>query len=187
MDESGCRPTLLHPDDRGFPIMRGPVIHDPEHPPGRGIRLRPHHLSDKISKRGDPGRRSDLPDHPSLVYIVGSEIRQSPTPRALELHPPQPLRSRPQTRMTATLSLRLGLLIRADHIVVRTQWLPLPVAFVQIQDPSGFHRSPTLGPVSDLSAPLGRLGGGTRPAPSRPGRETRGGVIPLLAEPTRHG
>ena len=48
VDEHGAGPGLAHPLDRGRTGVGGAVVHDPEHPPCRGVGLLCHDLFDEL-------------------------------------------------------------------------------------------------------------------------------------------
>jgi hypothetical protein len=53
MHENEVRPALLETVDRFLAPVDRAVVHDPEHPPGRGVGLGAHHLGNELIERVD--------------------------------------------------------------------------------------------------------------------------------------
>ena len=83
--EAGC----------GGPVaVRGSVVHDPEHAPGRGVGLGGHDLVDEGGERLDPGGRLAAADDLRAVDVVGGQVGQGSAAGVLALGPHRPAWSR---------------------------------------------------------------------------------------------
>ena len=81
-----------------LPVVGGPVVDDPEHPPGRGVRLGGHHPLGQFVKRRDPGGGRDRADQLRPVDVIGADVGQRAVPLVLELDPAGAGRARQAAR-----------------------------------------------------------------------------------------
>ena len=141
--------------------MGGPVVHNPEHPVRAGVRLGGHHLLGQPEERRDPGGVLAPAGHPSAVDIPGGQVGHGAAPLVVVLDAHRAGLARRQGGVAAAAGLDRGLLIGADHIVVRAQRLTVSDPGIQVEH-------------------LGRLGGELRitdrdPGPVLPGLESVAG------------
>ena len=105
-----------------------------------------------------------------MVHVPRSEVGQRPAARVLELEQPRAPGARRDGLMLTSERLQLGLLVSADHVLVRAQPFALEGAGVEVQHPAGFggevgvaREDPRTG-LPRLDRVLGQ------PAPDRRGR-----------------
>ena len=133
-------PGLAHAGDRDRPGVRGAVVHDPEHPAGRGVGLGGHDLGHQLAEGGDTRGRGHPAHQLGAVDVVGAEVGQGAAAGVLELHPTGSSRARAQLRMAPRQRLELGLLIGADDVLVIAQRPPAPCSGVEVEHPRGLGR-----------------------------------------------
>ena len=118
--------------------MAGAVVHDPVDGPGRAVGLDCHDLVNEPAERDDPGRLLDPIKQVGVVHVPRSEVGQRPAAFVLELEQPRAPGAGRDGLMLTSERLQLGLLIRADHVLVRAQPPALKGAGVEVQHPAGF-------------------------------------------------
>ena len=104
--------------------MAAAVVDDPEHPPGRGVRLGGHDLFDQPAERLDAGGGLGPAEQLGPVHVVGGQIGQRPAPFVLVLDAHQTGPARRQGGVAAAAGLDAGLLIGADHELPLVSGLP---------------------------------------------------------------
>src|SRR6202167_155782 len=125
------------PGPEGLRVMGGSIVRDPEHARGAGIRLLLHHLGDERPEGLGGVALRERSEHPPVTHIERSLETKRPFPRVLELHFAGFLGPRSSCGHLPAKDLDPGLLIRADHLVSRTQRAPLPVTLVEVENGSG--------------------------------------------------
>ena len=116
------------------------LVHDPEHAASRAVRLLAHHLIDQSSKSSLAGvRLAAAKDHRPMNVPSFHVLHGSPS-LVLVLNSRRLMRAGRQRGMTSTPSLDTGLLIGAEHELVRPKRLTLPAAGIQVELGAGQFR-----------------------------------------------
>jgi hypothetical protein len=127
----------LKPLQAGLSAMRGAIVHNPEDPPGSLVGSLGHYLAHQPIEGCDPGLVLAAAEQSGVVNIEGREIGPRTRAAVLMLDPSGPRGSRRQGSLFADASLDAGLLVGAEHELVRFQSLTLPVPGVEIQNAAG--------------------------------------------------
>jgi hypothetical protein len=126
------------PLDAGLPTMRRAVVEDPEHAARVAIRKLAHDLGDEPTEGLDAGGFLAAPEDLGAVHVEGGQVGPSPGAGVLVLNPRGLMGAWGQGGMGSHACLDAGLLVGAQHELVGSQSLALPLAGVPIQDPSRF-------------------------------------------------
>ena len=139
MDGNQARVRLLQALDRRFATVRTAVIHDPEDPPGFGIRWGPHDLIDQIPERFDSRAWLATTEQLCSMHIQSGQVGPRAAASVLMLNTHRSAWLRRQSPMAPEPGLNAGLLIGREHELIIGQWVPLPYALVEVKN------SPCLG------------------------------------------
>src|SRR5215210_5372301 len=139
VDKLQIGPLSLKPVHRSLTPMRRAIVHDPEHPIGGGVGFLSHHLPDQPSEGFDAILGLTAPEEPRSMDIEGGQIGQRPFTLVFMLYAQgAAICPAGQSRVAAATSLDGSLLVGGDHILLRSERLALPSAFVEIQYSPGF-------------------------------------------------
>lgn len=134
MDLYGIGIPLGEPLDRGFPLMRGTIIGNPEDSPRRAIRLLSHdHIHELAVGFYSRGLLADS-EELGLVHIPRGKIGQYTLSFVFKLHTPRLERQRPNTDELPVSGLNTGLFVSADHVFVGPQRVPFEQTEIEVQD-----------------------------------------------------
>src|SRR5208283_272535 len=81
------RPLAPHPFDGRLSTMRGTVVHDPEDPSRRTVRLSAHHIGNKPLKGGNPRLSLAVTEDLGALDVPCSHVGQSTTPLVFMFNP----------------------------------------------------------------------------------------------------
>jgi hypothetical protein len=137
VDQLRGRPRLVHAFDRALTGVRAAVVDDPEHAAGGRVGLCGHDLFDQAPERLDPGLGLDAVKQVGVVDVPGGQVGQRAAAAILKLNPRGAARPGGHRRMATSERLQLGLLIGADHVLIRTQPAALEHPRVEIEYPPG--------------------------------------------------
>jgi len=139
--EPTCVHGCMHDDDAWVTVpqfvggalatMRRAVVHDPEHASRRTVRFLIHDLIDQASECRLACVRFTAAEDLSAMDIPRGQILQRSAALVFVLDTGRLERTRRQRWMASTTDLDAGLLIGAEHVLIRPEWLTLPGAGVQ--------------------------------------------------------
>jgi len=109
VDQSQARPLCLQAIDRGLATVRRAIVHDPEHPLGRHIRLGRHDLLDKAPEREDAGGLLAASHDNGAMHVIGGQVGERASSVVLVLDADQARPTQRQPRMAVTAGLDAGL------------------------------------------------------------------------------
>ena len=125
------------PLTRSVPTLGRAVVHHPEDPFARAVRLLAHDLGDEPAKWLDPGvwfaASHDVPS----ADIPPCQVLQRAAPLVLIFDAVRPPWRWQQARMAPDTGLDTGLFISTNNVILGTKGGVLPYPSVQIQDPPG--------------------------------------------------
>ena len=107
-------------------------------------------MGDQLLEGFDAGLGGDLAEHPGLVDVVGGEVGQGAAAAVLELDASGAPGCGRLSPVAAVQGLQLRFLIGADHVVVGTQRVALPLSGIQVEHPGGLGaKSGSRGKIQD--------------------------------------
>ncbi len=127
----------LEPADAGGTAMRGAVVQDPEDAVGVVVRGLGHDLGDEALERRDAGRGLAAAEELGAMDVPGGQVGPGAPAVIFVFHPHGRPRLRGAGRMAAHPGLDAGLLVGAEHEVLRVQGFSRPLPGVQVEDPPG--------------------------------------------------
>jgi hypothetical protein len=126
---------------RALATMGRAVVDNPEHAARRTIRLLLHNLIHQASERDLAGTRFTPAEDLGAMDIPRGQILQRSTTRVFVLDASRLERTGRHCLVAAAADLDARLLIGAEHVLVRPEWLALPGARVEIEHgPSQFQK-----------------------------------------------
>jgi hypothetical protein len=127
-------PSLDKPGIGSIPTMRRAVIHNPENPSRRTVRLLAHDLLNQPFKRFDPGFSFTSAENLRTVNVPGSKIGRRPFSFVFVFNAHHTTSLGRQGLCLSLPSLDAGLLVCRDDVIVRSERDALPNLLIQVQD-----------------------------------------------------
>ena len=152
VDDPDRRPPLAQTGLGPGAAMTAAVVDDPEHAPGAGVRLRGHDLLDESVERLDPGRPFTASEDLRPPDVPGREVGERPGPLVFVLDPARPTGSGWRSGVDPGAGLDARLLVGADDVLVRAQWLAPETTGIQVEDRAGQASKDRAGRSSSDSA-----------------------------------
>src|SRR5712691_137415 len=121
----------------GGTAVGGAVVGDPEDSPGVVVGAPAHGLGDQAGEAGDAVLSFAAGEDAGAMDVERGQVSPGPEPRVLVLDSHRLARSGLRRGVLPRAGLDAGLLVGADHELVRAQPAALPDAMVEVEDPPG--------------------------------------------------
>ena len=158
---------LRDPLLRYFSPVRRAVVGDPENPVSRTIGFLPHHQVHQAMVGLDSRRGPAQSEHLGPANVPRRHIGQRSATLVLELHPSEPPRGWSLSFRHPFAGLNAGLLVGADHVIIRPQSLAFPNPLVQVQHSTGLLGKPLVAGKNPTAIRPRADGVGIQPPPHR--------------------
>jgi hypothetical protein len=112
------------------------IVDDSKHACGRPIRLLAHDLFNQAVKRQDAVFDYAVAKDFGTMHIQGGKVGPGSCSFVFVLDESWPCGGRLKRWMLATTRLNTGLFVGGEHMIVRSEGLPLPAALVEVEDGS---------------------------------------------------
>lgn len=137
MDLYGVGVPLGQPSDGGFPLMRGPIVGNPEDSWRRAIGLLLHDQIYKLVVGFYSRFRLADPEELGPVNIPSGKICQRAFSLIFKLHTPWLMGPRTDTDDPSMSGLDTGLFVRTDHVIIWPERNSVKNSEIEVQDTSG--------------------------------------------------